>query len=88
MVLFALAASCLLASLASAMCGWGLEIGRYVEGAATQPDSAIVAIRVLFALIPAIFLIICITFLLKYPITKEAHAEVLAKLQERRKENH
>ena len=75
-------------ALASAMCGWGLEIGRYVEGAATQPDSAIVAIRVLFALIPALFLLICIPLLVKYPITKEAHAEVLKKLQERRKENH
>ena len=66
----------------------GVNSLELVEGAATQPDSAIVAIRVLFALIPAIFLIICIPFLLKYPITKEAHAEVLAKLQERRKENH
>ena len=75
-------------ALASAMCGWGLEIGRYVEGAATQPDSAIVAIRVLFALIPAVFLLICIPLLVKYPITQEAHAEVLKKLQERRKEQH
>ena len=73
-------------ALASAMCGWGLAIGGYIEKSSYQPDSAFVAIRVLFALIPAIFLLICIPLLIKYPITKEAHAEVLKKLQERRKE--
>lgn len=73
-------------ALASAMCGWGLEIGRYVEGAgAIQPDSAILAIKALFALIPAIFLIICIPLLIKYPITKQSHEEVLRKLEELRK---
>ena len=72
-------------ALASAMCGWGLEIGRYVEGAgAIQPDSAILAIKALFALIPAIFLIICIPLLIKYPITKQSHEEVLRKLEELR----
>ena len=73
-------------ALASAMCGWGLEIGCYVEGAgAIQPDSAILAIKALFALIPAIFLIICIPLLIKYPITKQSHEEVLKKLEELRK---
>ena len=73
-------------ALASAMCGWGLEIGRYVEGAgAIQPDSAILAIKALFALIPAIFLIFCIPLLIKYPITKQSHEEVLRKLEELRK---
>lgn len=72
-------------ALASAICGWGLEIGRYVtEG--VQPESALFAIRAMFALIPAIFLIICIPLLVKYPITRASHAEVLKKLRERRSE--
>ena len=73
-------------SLASAICGWGLEIGKYVtEG--VQPESALLAIRAMFALIPAIFLIVCIPLLIKYPITKESHEEVLNKLRERRGDN-
>jgi Na+/melibiose symporter-like transporter len=38
----------------------------------------------MFALIPAIFLLVCVPLLLKYPITRESHAEVMRKLQERR----
>ena len=73
-------------ALASAICGWGLELGKYVtEGA--QPESALFAIRAMFALIPAIFLIICIPLLIKYPITKKSHEEVVKKLRERRGEN-
>ena len=71
-------------ALASAACGWGLELGRYVENSASQPDSALLAIRILFALIPAIFLLICVPLLIKYPITKESHSEVMRQLAERR----
>ena len=74
-------------ALASAACGWGLELGRYVDNlqaGQTQPESAVVSIRIMFALIPAVFLLICVPLLLKYPITKASHAEVMKKLQERR----
>ena len=79
-------------ALATAACGWGLELGKYIEPAngltadmVNQPLSALFSIRVMFAVIPAIFLLICIPLLLKYPITRESHAEVLKKLEERRK---
>ena len=73
-------------ALASAMCGWGLSIGRYVNiVGASQPESALFAIRAMFALIPAIFLIICIPLLIKYPITKKSHEDVMKKLEELRK---
>ena len=75
-------------ALASAACGWGLELGGYIDNveqaAAGQPDSAVWAIRIMFALIPAIFLLVCVPMLRKYPITKESHAEVMRQLQERR----
>ena len=75
-------------ALASAACGWGLKLGQYIENSTdkglTQPDSAVNAIRIMFALIPAIFLLVCVPMLLKYPITKASHAEVMRKLQERR----
>lgn len=74
-------------ALASAACGWGLELGNYVDNlqpGEVQPDGAILSIRIMFALIPAIFLLVCVPLLLKYPITRESHAEVMRKLQERR----
>ena len=74
-------------ALASAACGWGLEIGNYIDNlkpGEVQPPSALWSIRIMFALVPAIFLLICVPLLLKYPITKESHAEVMRKLQERR----
>ena len=74
-------------ALASAVCGWGLELGRYVEKlevGQTQPESAVWAIRIMFALIPAIFLLICVPLLMKYPITRESHEEVMRQLSERR----
>lgn len=40
--------------------------------------------RVLFALVPAIFLLICVPLLIKYPITRESHAKVMKQLEERR----
>ena len=74
-------------ALASAACGWGLELGNYVDNlqpGQTQPEGAVLAIRIMFALVPAFFLLVCVPMLLKYPITKESHAEVMRKLQERR----
>jgi GPH family glycoside/pentoside/hexuronide:cation symporter len=74
-------------ALASAACGWGLELGGYLETlepGQSQPDGAVLAIRIMFALIPAIFLLICVPMLRKYPITRESHAEVMKKLAERR----
>ena len=74
-------------ALASAACGWGLELGNYVDNlqpGEVQPDGAVLSIRIMFALIPAIFLLVCVPLLLKYPITRESHTEVMRKLQERR----
>ena len=78
-------------ALATAVCGWGLELGKYIEptldrpaSEIVQPDSALLSIRAMFALIPAIFLLICVPLLLKYPITRESHAEVVRQLEEKR----
>jgi len=72
-------------ALGSAICGWGLELGGYVEGA-SQTAAALTAIRGMFAFIPAVLLLICVPMLLRYPITRESHGEVLRKLEQRRKE--
>ena len=74
-------------ALGSAICGWGLQLTGYVENAA-QTETALFGIRFLFALLPAILLLICVPLLMKYPITRESHAEVVRQLEERRKATH
>ncbi|MBR3841618.1 MAG: MFS transporter [Erysipelotrichales bacterium] len=70
-------------ALGSAMCGWGLEWSGYIDGA-VQSSNALLAIRGMFALIPAILLLICVPLLLRYPVTKESHEKVVEQLRIRR----
>ena len=70
-------------ALGSAICGWGLKLGGYVENA-KQTQTALFSIRFLFALLPALLLIFCVPMLMRYPITRESHAEVVRQLEERR----
>lgn len=70
-------------ALGSAICGWGLSLTGYVENAA-QTSEALMGIRAMFALLPAVLLLICVPLLIKYPITRESHAEVVRQLEQRR----
>lgn len=70
-------------ALGSAICGWGLKICGYVENAA-QTSQALFGIRIMFALLPAVLLLVCVPLLMKYPITRESHAEVVRQLEEKR----
>ncbi len=70
-------------ALGSAICGWGLKISGYVEGA-EQTSTALFGIRGMFAVLPAIFLLVCVPLLIRYPITRASHAKVVAQLQARR----
>ncbi len=72
-------------ALGSAICGWGLDLCGYVENA-EQTATALFGIRFLFALLPAILLILCIPMLMRYPITREGHAKVVEELERRRAE--
>lgn len=49
-----------------------------------QPDSALFAIRIIVGPIPTICLIIGLILTFFYPITREMHAEIMLKLQERK----
>jgi len=70
-------------SLGSAICGWGLKLTGYVENAVQTPQ-ALMGIRVMFALMPAVLLLICVPMLIKYPITRQSHAQVVSQLEARR----
>ncbi|MDM9379158.1 MFS transporter [Chlorogloeopsis sp. ULAP01] len=69
--------------------GIALEASGFIEATPgqstlpTQPESALFAIRIATAPLPAIFLIGGLLLTYFYPITREMHAEILLKLRER-----
>lgn len=67
-----------------------LSASGFVAGSATQPESALWAIRLMMGLMPMVLLILGIVLAYFYPITRESHAEILLRLRERRlaKNNH
>jgi GPH family glycoside/pentoside/hexuronide:cation symporter len=65
--------------------GQALEFSGYVGGAASQPESALLAIRIAIAPLPTICLIAGMVLAYFYPITREVHAEIMLKLEERRR---
>ncbi|MCB9780252.1 MAG: MFS transporter [Alphaproteobacteria bacterium] len=61
--------------------GIGLQAAGYVEGAAAQPESARLAIRVLIGPAPAVVLLAAAAFaLLAPPLTRAAHGRLVARL--------
>lgn len=69
--------------------GQALEIAGFQETVAgqpppVQPDSALLAIRVAIGPLPTLFLIAGLGLAYFYPITREVHAEILLKIQERK----
>ena len=72
-------------ALGVAICGWGLKIFGYVEGV-QQTATSLMGIRLMFSVLPAVLLLICVPMLMKYPITRETHAQVVAELEKRRQQ--
>ena len=77
-------------ALALFVIGIALEWSGFVErvpGEAIpiQPESALLAIRIAIAPLPTVFLIIGVILTYFYPITREAHADIIRKLKVKRK---
>ncbi|MBO3464227.1 MFS transporter, partial [Aetokthonos hydrillicola] len=66
----------------------GLGWAGYISGTGnvipTQPQSALLAVRIAIGPLPTLCLICGLVLTYFYPITREVHAEILLKLQERR----
>lgn len=63
--------------------GVALELSGFVGGQA-QPESALLAIRVLTGIVPAIVLVCAVALAIGYPITRARHAEILRQIALRR----
>ena len=75
-------------ALALFLVGQALEIAGFIERPPggeilTQPESALLAIRLAVGSLPTLFLVGGLILAYFYPITREIHAEIRLKLQER-----
>jgi GPH family glycoside/pentoside/hexuronide:cation symporter len=61
-----------------------LPLTGYDGLAAQQPASALLGLRLVIGPIPALLLCLGIVFALRYPLTRQQHAEVVAELARRR----
>ncbi|WP_121969397.1 MFS transporter [Leptolyngbya sp. BC1307] len=65
--------------------GAALEASGFVKEAAQQPESALNAIRFFMGPVPLVLVICGVVLIYFYPITREAHAEIMLKLAERKR---
>lgn len=61
-----------------------LEFTGYQSGAAVQPDSAMLGIRLVIGPLPALLLLGGIAFAIFYPLSREQHQQIVEELRERR----
>jgi glycoside/pentoside/hexuronide:cation symporter, GPH family len=77
-------------SLGVAFGNFALEAAGYInpigDEIVTQPDSVLLALRLIVSFIPAIMLALSIPIALAYPITRERHAEIQAEVARRKNE--
>jgi glycoside/pentoside/hexuronide:cation symporter, GPH family len=79
-------------ALALFLVGNALDLSGFIEQPAggevpVQPESALLAIRIAIAPLPAIVLVGGLVFAYFYPITREKHQEIMLKLKERQNAN-
>lgn len=61
-----------------------LQFTGYQSGAAVQPDSAMLGIRLVIGPLPALLLLGGIVFAIFYPLSREQHQQIVKELRERR----
>jgi hypothetical protein len=74
-------------AVGGALAAFIIGLGGYVGGVATQSQSAINAIRFASGFAPAIFIVIGIAIFLRYPLTEQVFAKLVAETAARRAEH-
>ena len=70
-------------ALGVAVSGWALQLFGYVPNV-EQSAHALFGIRLFFAVVPAVVILISLPFLIWYPITRKKHAELVQELAQRK----
>jgi GPH family glycoside/pentoside/hexuronide:cation symporter len=71
-------------ALGIAVCGWALSLYGYVPNV-DQTVQTLFGIRLFFAVVPAVVLIVSLPFLIWYPITRKSHDALVKELAGRKK---
>jgi glucuronide carrier protein len=71
-------------AVGGAAAAYTIALFGYVSGAEVQPESAILGIRAAAGIVPAVVFIGAVLLMLRYDLTEERHAELVAEIQERR----
>ena len=70
-------------ALGVAVSGWALQLFGYVPNV-EQTARALYGIRLFFAIVPAVVILVSLPFLIWYPITRKNHAELVRELAARK----
>jgi len=68
----------------AALAAYAIGLGGYVEGASTQPGSAVRAIKTAAGLVPAAFIVVAVAIIALYPLTEDRFREIIREVAERR----
>ncbi len=71
-------------AIGAAAASYTIGLGGYVSGAATQPDSAVAAIKAAAGLVPAAFILAAIAVMSAYPLTEARFREIVREVAQRR----
>jgi glucuronide carrier protein len=70
--------------LGGALAAWGIGIGGYIAGAASQSDEALDTIRYVTGFAPALFVAVGAAIMIVYPLTEERFQELVGEVAARR----
>jgi glucuronide carrier protein len=75
-------------ALGAAAASYTIGLGGYVSGAASQPDSAVAAIKTAAGIVPAAVILGAIAVMSTYPLTEAKFKEIVREVAERRAGGH
>ena len=71
-------------AIGAASAAYAIGFGGYVAGAASQPGSAVDAIKFTAGIVPAVFIMIAVAIMTAYPLTETRFREIVRDVAERR----
>ena len=69
-----------------ATAAYAIALGGYVAGAAQQPSSAVTAIKLAAGAVPAIFILVSVGVMTRYPLTEDRFRDLVREIAERRRD--
>ncbi len=71
-------------AIGAALAAFAIGLGGYVAGAASQPGSAVDAIKFTAGIVPAVFVLVAVAIMMAYPLTEKRYREIVRDVAQRR----